>query len=129
MKKTSRMNVAVDFERMAQSSTFLVIGTDDYLQEVRDKGDGYQQILMARALKKPVVLMLDRQLRPLEQQEIRNCLEGMEIIGTISFDSKEMDGRVKGELGGLLERWKRKTGRSTAQVAVRGDSGVCLKKL
>lgn len=110
MKKTSLMNVPATFESMAQSSFFLVLGEGDYLQEVRDKGDCYQQILMARALKKPVVLMLDRQLRPLEQGELRNCLEGMEIIGTVSFDSKEMDDRVKDELGELLASWKKKRG-------------------
>jgi len=110
MKKTSCMNVAATFESMAQSSFFLVLGEGDVVQEVRDKGDCYQQILMARALKKPVVLMLDRQLRPLEQGELRNCLEGMEIIGTVSFDSKEMDDRVKDELGKLLASWKKKRG-------------------
>ncbi len=129
MKKTSLMNVPATFESMAQSSFFLVLGEGDVVQEIRDKGDCYQQVLMARALKKPVVLMLDRQLRPLEQGELRNCLEGLEIIGTVSFDSEKMDDRVKDELGELLARWKRKTGRSAARVAVRGDSGVCLKKL
>ena len=121
MKKTSLMNVPATFESMAQSSFFLVLGEGDVVQEIRDKGDCYQQILMARALKKPVVLMLDRQLRPLEQGELRNYLEGMEIIGTVSFDSKEMDDRVKDNLEDILKRWKRKTGRSTAQVAVRGE--------
>jgi hypothetical protein len=106
---------------MAQSSFFLVLGEGDVVQEIRDKGDCYQQILMARALKKPVVLMLDRQLRPLEQGELRNYLEGLEIIGTVSFDSKEMDDRVKDNLEDILKRWKRKIGRSTAQVAVRGE--------
>ena len=110
MKKTSRLNVPATFESMAQSSFFLVLGEGDVVQELRDKGDCYQQILMARALKKPVVLMLDRQLRPLEQGEIRNCLEDMEIIGTVSFDSKEMDDRVKDELGELLERWRKMKG-------------------
>ena len=121
MKKTSLMNVPATFESMAQSSFFLVLGEGDVVQEIRDKGDCYQQILMARALKKPVVLMLDRQLRPLEQGELRNYLEGLEIIGTVSFDSKEMDDRVKDNLEDILKRWKRKTGRSTAQVAVRGE--------
>jgi len=128
--KETRLNVAVTFDRLAQSAFFLVIGTGDYLQEVRDKGDCYQQILMARALKKPIILMLDRQLRPLEQAEIRNCLEGMEIIGAVFFDSKHnRDDRVKDELGELLERWKRKTGRSTVRVAVREESELCLKRL
>lgn len=129
MNKTSRMNVPATFEGIAQSATFLVIGTGDYLQEARDKGDCYQQILMVRALKKPVILMLDRKLHPLEQAEIRNCLEGMEIIGTVFFDSKHMDDRVRDQLQDLLERWKKKTGRSIDQVAVSEDSGICLKEL
>lgn len=119
MKKPSRMNVPATFEGMARSSFFLMLGEGDVVQEIRDKGDCYQQILMARALKKPVVLMLDRQLRPLEQGELRNCLEGLEIIGTVSFDSEKMDDRAKDELGELLGSWKRKTGRSTARVAVK----------
>jgi len=105
-----RMNVAATFESMAQSSFFLVLGEGDVVQEIRDKGDCYHQILMARALKKPVVLMLDRQLRPLEQGEMRNCLEGLEIIGTVFFDSEKMDDRVKDELGELLASWKKKRG-------------------
>lgn len=104
--KESRMDVAATFERMAQSSFFLMLGEGDVVQEIRDKGDCYQQILMARALKKPVVLMLDRQLRPLEQEELRNCLEGMKIIGTLFFDSEKMDDRVRDQLQDLLERWK-----------------------
>jgi len=129
MKKTGRMNVPVTFETMAQSAFFLVIGTGDYLQELRDRGDCYQQVRMARALKKPVVLMLDRQLRPLEQSEIRNCLENMEIIGTVFFDSNHRDDGVKDELLELWERWKRKTGRSAGRVAVREESELCLKRL
>jgi hypothetical protein len=110
MKKTSLMNVPATFESMAQSSFFLVLGVGDVVQEIRDKEDCYQQIRMARALKKPVVLMLDRQLRPLEQEELYNCLEGLEIIGTVSFDSEKMDDRVKDELGDLLAGWKKKRG-------------------
>ena len=33
-----------------------------------------------------------------EQAEMRNCLEGMEIIATVSFDSKNLDDRVRDEL-------------------------------
>jgi hypothetical protein len=110
MKKASLMNVPATFESMAQSSFFLVLGEGDVVQEIRDKGDCYQQILMARALKKPVVLMLDRQLRPLEQGEMRNCLEGLEIIGTVFFDSEKMDDRVKDELRELLGSWKKTRG-------------------
>ena len=118
MKKT-RMNVALTFETVAQSAFFLMLGEGSALQELRDRGDCYQQVLMARALKKPVVLMLDRMLRPLEQQEVRNCLEGMEIIGTVSFDSENIDDRARGELGEMLERWKKKTGQSAVRVTGR----------
>ncbi len=127
--KETRMNVAATFETIAQSAFFLMLGEGSALQELRDRGDCYQQVLMARALKKPVVLMLDRQLRPLEHAEIRNCLEGMEIIGTVSFDSKKMDNRVRDRLQELMERWKKKTGRSTGRVAVREESELCLKRL
>ena len=128
MKETG-MNVPATFEAMAQSAFFLMLGEGSALQELRDKGDCYQQVLMARALKKPVVLMLDRQLRPLEHSEIRNCLEDREIIGTVYFDSKNMDDSVRDRLQVLLERWKKKTGRSAGRVAVREKSELCLKRL
>jgi len=126
--KESRMNVPETFETMAQSAFFLMLGEAGALQQLRDRGDCYEQILMARGLKKPVLLMLDRQLRPLEQAEIRNCLENMEIIGTVFFDSKHMDDSVRDRLQVLLERWKKNTGRSAGPVAVRENSELCLKK-
>jgi len=127
MKKT-RMNVALTFETVAQSAFFLMLGEGSALQELRDRGDCYQQVLMARALKKPVVLMLDRMLRPLEQQEVRNCLEGMEIIGTVSFDSENIDDRARGELGEMLERWQKKTGQSIGRVTGRKGLELWAKR-
>jgi len=127
MKKT-RMNVALTFETMAQSAFFLMVGEGGALQELRDRGDCYQQVRMARALKKPVVLMMDRMLRPLEQQEIQNCLEGMEIIGTVSFDSENIDDRARGELGEMLERWQKKTGQSIGRVTGRKGLELWAKR-
>lgn len=103
----TRMNIHATFENMVQSSFFLVLGERTFVNNFRDKGDCYQQILMARALKKPVILMEDRQLQPLERIEMHSFLEGMEIIGTVSFDSKTMDDKVLYEMREILERWKK----------------------
>jgi len=104
----SHMNTPKTFEGMAQSAFFLVLAEASYLQDIREQGDCYQQILMAKSLKKPAILMLDRELQPSEQEEIRDCLDGLEIIGTVFFDSQMKDERVKDELKAVLERWEKR---------------------
>lgn len=101
------VDIPKTFAGMAESAIFLLLGTASYLQEIREQGDCYQQVRMARALKKPTLLILDRGLQPSEQEEIRNCLDGLEIIGTVFFDSPNMEERVKDDLGEVLERWKK----------------------
>ena len=102
------------FEKMAQSGSFLALGTIDYLREIREKGDCYEQVQMAKALKKPVILMLSEQLLPSEQEELRQNLEGLEILGTVFFDennrSKAMDERVQNELWEVFKRWEKVRG-------------------
>ena len=102
------MNIPKTFEGMAESAFFLALGDASYLQSLREQGDCYQQVQMAQALKKPTIMMLDRRLQPSEQEELRSCLDGLEIIGTVFFDSQNMEERVKDELGEVLERWKKR---------------------
>lgn len=104
----SRMNITATFERMASSAFFLAVGEASFLRELRKQGDCYQLVLMARALKKPTVLMLDRRLQPSEQAEIRRNLDGLEIIGTVFFDSQNPEERVKDELGAVLLAWEKR---------------------
>ena len=96
------------FEKMAESAIFLALGTASYLQEIREHGDCYHQVIMAKALKKPTILMLDQRLLPSEHEEIRQGLNGLEIIGTVLFDSEQMEDRVQNELKEILENWKKR---------------------
>ena len=103
------MDVGRNFEGIAQSGIFLVLGTASYLQEIRGHGGCYQQVMMAKALGKPVILMLDQRLLPSEHDEIRRRLSGIEIIGSVLFDSEHLDDRVANELREILEKWKRES--------------------
>ena len=69
---TRRMDIPKTFEKMAGSSVFLVLGEIMGLQSLRGKGAVYQQILMAKSLKKPTILTLDKNLSPSEQEEFGN---------------------------------------------------------
>ena len=100
------MDTGRTFEKVAESAVFLALGTASYLQEIREHGDAYHQVMMAKALKKPTILMLDQRLLPSEHEEIRQCLNGLEVIGTVLFDSEQMDDRVGNKLREILENWK-----------------------
>jgi len=104
------MEIGRTFEKVAESTVFLALGTVSYLQEIREHGDCYHQVMMAKALKKPAILMLDQRLLPSEHEEIRQGLNGLEVIGTVLFDSEQMDDRVENELWEILENWKKRGG-------------------
>ena len=122
------MNVNEAFARMAKSEFFLVAGTGAALQELRNKGDIYHHILMAEALRKPVILMLNGDLRPLERAEFLKALERVELIGTIYFNLDSSSDQAKKRLERLLASWRKKTGITSGQAAVRERSELCLKK-
>lgn len=102
------MDISRTFEKVAESAVFLALGTASYLQEIREHGDCYHQVMMAKALKKPTILMLDRRLLPSEHEEIRQGLNGLEVIGTVLFDSGLKDDRIQNELKVILESWKKR---------------------
>lgn len=58
------MDISRTFEKMAGSAIFLALGTVSYLQEIREHGDCYHQVMMAKALKKATILMLDKKRHP-----------------------------------------------------------------
>jgi hypothetical protein len=89
-----RMNVPATFDGIASSHVFIALGTPDYLRELRDHGDAYLQVEMARALRKPAILMMSVHLTPQEQEELRHYLDVLEIAGTFHIDEK-----AKGNLG------------------------------
>lgn len=109
------MNIPKTFEKVAGSAIFLALGTADYLKQVREHGDSYHQVMMARALKKPVILMLDRRLSPSERDELRECFDGLEILGTVFFDGarkeSELEESAQKELGEILVKWKESLGK------------------
>ena len=101
------MDISRTFGKMAESAIFLALGTASYLQEIREHGDCYHQVMMAKALKKPTILMLDQRLLPSEHEEIRQALNGLEVISTVLFDSeRKTEVRVQNELKEILENWR-----------------------
>lgn len=109
-KMVRHIDIAKTFELMAGSAVFLALGAKSFLQEVREHGDCYHQVMMAKALKKPTILMLDQRLLPSEHEEIRQSLSGLEVIGTVLFDSERLgdralDERIQNELKEILDGW------------------------
>lgn len=108
-----RMNVTATFDGIASSAVFLALGTADYLREIREKGPCYQQVEMARALRKPCVLMVSKHLTPQEQEELRQSLDGLEVVGTFEVDEKAkrnlgVDAKDQDELIRIFERFNPK---------------------
>jgi len=92
------MDVSRVFEGVAESGVFIALGTSGYLEELREHGDCYHQLMMAKALKKPAILMLDKRLLPSEREEIRQGLNGLKVIGTVLFDREKLEDRALNEL-------------------------------
>ncbi|MBA7662001.1 hypothetical protein ES703_70023 [subsurface metagenome] len=103
------MDISRTFEKMAESGVFVVLGTASYLQEIRKHGDCYHQVMMAKALRKPAILILDQRLLPSECEELRQGLNGLEVIGTVLVDSEHLEDRALNELKEIMETWKKRS--------------------
>lgn len=80
-------------EGIAQSAFFLVFGTRNYANSIRDPREDdhhliISQIEYAKSLGKPAILLLQRRLSTEDEQTIRDALEGMEIIGPFRFEAR-----------------------------------------
>lgn len=78
-------------EGLKVSSHFLVLGTRNYLESLRNnEGPIIAQISMARQLDKPVILLLERSLSDGEVKELKGYLLGMRISGEVSFSKDDL---------------------------------------
>jgi len=88
------------FDGIATSKVFLALGTRDYLNELRDDNSPpAEQVKMAKALRKPVLLMFDNRLESQEKGELRGFFRDFKVVREIEFDSDNPDGTA----GGLKE--------------------------
>jgi len=60
-------NSGTTFEKIAESEFFFVLGIAHSLLDLRDHGTCHEQVQMAKALKKPTLLMLDQRLYPIDR--------------------------------------------------------------
>lgn len=79
-------------EGITQSAFFLVFGTRNYANSIRDPREEdhhliISQIEYAKSLEKPAILFLQRSLSAEDEQTIRDALEGMGIIGVFRFEA------------------------------------------
>jgi len=80
---------ATIFEAIASSGIFLALGTDDYLKDLRnDKSDPAQQVKMAKALRKRVLLLIDSNLTPGHKDELRAFFNDFDTVREIIFDPR-----------------------------------------
>lgn len=79
-------------EGIAQSAFFLVLGTRNYANSIRDPREDdhhliISQIEYAKSLGKPAILLLESSLSTEDEQTIRDALGGMGIIGAFRFEA------------------------------------------
>lgn len=80
---------AIIFEAIASSGIFLALGTDGYLKDLRnDKSDPAQQVKMAKALRKRVILLIDSNLPPGHKDELRTFFNDFDTVREIIFDPR-----------------------------------------
>lgn len=78
---------AAIFEAIASSGIFLALGTDGYLKDLwNDKSDPAQQVKMAKALRKRVILLIDSNLPPRHKDELRTFFNDFDTVREIIFD-------------------------------------------
>jgi len=80
-----------EFDKIASSDIFLVIGTANYLEEVNSPGPLAEQRKMAKALKRPVLLMVDCHLSDEQRSQPRGLYSEFDIVREIAFDQDAMD--------------------------------------
>jgi len=84
------MNRQADiFEKVASSGIFLALGTASFLEELRnDKSDPAQQVKMAKALRKRVILLIDYNLSPGQKDELWTFFHGFDTVREVMFDPR-----------------------------------------
>jgi len=80
---------ATIFEAIASSGIFLALGTASFLEELQnDKSDPAQQVKMAKALRKRVILLIDSNLAPGHRDELRTFFNDFDTVREIIFDPR-----------------------------------------
>lgn len=83
------MNKQATFEAIASSGIFLALGTAHFLEDLRnDKSDPAQQVKMAKALRKRVLLLIDSNLSPGQKDELRTFFNDFETVREVIFDPR-----------------------------------------
>ena len=80
---------ATIFEAIASSGIFLALGTASFMEDLRnDKSDPAQQVKMAKALRKRVILLIDPNLSPGQKDELRTFFHGFDTVREVMFDPR-----------------------------------------
>jgi len=91
---------AKTFEMVANSRIFLALGTADYLEELRnDQSDQAQQVKMAKALKKRVIVLVDSNLSLEQEDELRTFFRDFDTVIEVMVDPSHRNwGKLKAVL-------------------------------
>lgn len=84
-------NTKSTFDKIAESGVFLVLGTRDYLEETRSPGSLVEQIKMAFALGKPVLLLIEETLNEHERAELRGLFSDFPIARELVFNKSAVN--------------------------------------
>lgn len=77
-------------EGLMESEYFLALATQYYLEDLRNQEEPViTQVLMAKRLKKPVVILREISLTEEEQEELKGYFKGMDIVLEVTFDRND----------------------------------------
>lgn len=72
---------------LKESKYFLALATKNYLQDLREATNPvHSQVLLAKRLKKPVVLLIEESLTKLEIEELKEYFRGLTIVLELTFN-------------------------------------------
>ena len=95
-------------DKIDESEVFLVLGTENYVRSLRDPEDVdhhmiTEQIIIARHLCKPFVLLIDTYMDEKDKDYLRDYFKGFKIVEELPFNSSGADVYLKKSVTILLK--------------------------
>ena len=95
-------------DKVDASEVFVVLGTENYVRSLRDPDapEHYiitEQIIVAKDLCKPIVLIIDQLMEQKDMDYLRNYFKGFKRVEELPLHTKEADAYIKNMVTNLLK--------------------------
>lgn len=95
-------------DKVDASEVFVVIGTDNYVRSLREPEDSEHhlitnQIIIARDLCKPVILLIDQFMEQKDRDYLRDYFKGFKRVEELPLNSKEADAYITNVVTNILK--------------------------